>query len=62
MTDILSPSTMDAPRLLFATQHEMDDYCAPDMLYGDLSAEVLRRQYHLRDISTRLHPFTHPVR
>ena len=62
MTDILSPSTMDAPRLLFATQHEMDDYCASDMLYGDLSAEVLRRQYHLRDISTRLHPFTHPVR
>ncbi|WP_333897215.1 DUF3289 family protein [Mixta calida] len=60
MTDILSPSTMDAPRLLFATQHEMDDYCAPDMLYGDLSAEVLRRQYHLRDISTRLNPFTHP--
>lgn len=62
MTDILSPSTLDAPRLLFATQHEMDDYCAPDMLYGDLSAEVLRRQYHLHDISARLNPFTHPNR
>ncbi|MGD8161942.1 DUF3289 family protein [Pantoea sp. FN0307] len=50
------------PCLLFATQHKMDDYGAPDMLYGDLSAEVLRQQYHLRDISTRIDPYTHPNR
>lgn len=62
MTAMLSHSTMDLPCLLFATQHEMDDYCAPDMLYGDLSAEVLRRQYHLHDISARINPFTHPDR
>ncbi|GLR10538.1 hypothetical protein GCM10007905_32580 [Mixta theicola] len=40
----------------------MDDYCAPDMLYGDLSAEVLRQQYHLRDVSARIDPYTHPSR
>ena len=62
MTAMLSHSTIDLPCLLFATQHEMDDYCAPDMLYGDLSAEVLRRQYHLHDISAHINPFTHPDR
>ncbi|WP_312393789.1 DUF3289 family protein [Mixta calida] len=62
MTESQSRLSMDLPCLLFATRHEMDDYCAPDMLYGDLSAEVLRRQYHLRDISAHLNPFTHPNR
>ena len=58
---LLSPA-LKLPCLLFATQHPMDDYCAPDMLYGDLSTEVLRQQYHLRDISARIDPFTHPDR
>ncbi|MDU4094822.1 MAG: YPO3983 family protein [Pantoea sp.] len=58
---LLSPA-IKLPRLLFATQHTMDDYGAPDMQYGDLSAGVLRQQYHLRDISARVDPFTHPNR
>ncbi|MDU5192718.1 MAG: YPO3983 family protein [Mixta calida] len=62
MTENQSRLSMDLPCLLFATRHEMDDYCAPDMLYGDLSAEVLRQQYHLHDISAHLNPFTHPNR
>ncbi|MGD8161939.1 DUF3289 family protein [Pantoea sp. FN0307] len=62
MTDNLLSPAIKLPCLLFATQHKMDDYGAPDMLYGDLSAEVLRQQYHLRDISTRIDPFNHPNR
>ena len=62
MTENQSRLSMDLSCLLFATRHEMDDYCAPDMLYGDLSAEVLRQQYHLHDISAHLNPFTHPNR
>ncbi|YCH29558.1 DUF3289 family protein [Erwinia sp. D4-22] len=62
MTETLISPTLKLPCLLFATQHAMDDYGAPDMLYGDLSAEVLRQQYHLRDISARVDPFTHPSR
>ncbi|PNS10095.1 hypothetical protein COO59_19450, partial [Mixta theicola] len=50
MAESLLSSPIKLPCLLFATQHTMDDYCAPDMLYGDLSAEVLRQQYHLRDV------------
>ncbi|UQY43131.1 DUF3289 family protein [Erwinia sp. PK3-005] len=59
--NILSPAII-LPHLLLATQHSIDDYGAPNMLYGDLSAEVLRQQYHLRDISARVDPFTHPSR
>ena len=62
MTQLLLSSPIELPRLLFATQNSMDDYCAPDMLYGDLSAEVLRKQYHLGDISTHLDPYTYPDR
>ena len=62
MTETLISPTLKLPCLLFATQHAMDDYGAPDMLYGDLSSEVLRQQYHLRDISARIDPFTHPSR
>ncbi|ARJ42842.1 hypothetical protein B1H58_12930 [Pantoea alhagi] len=62
MTDNLLSPAIKLPCLLFATQHKMDDYGAPDMLYGDLSAEVMRQQYHLRDISTHIDPFTHPNR
>ena len=62
MTELLLSSPIELPRLLFATQNSMDDYCAPDMLYGDLSAEVLRKQYHLGDISTHLDPYTYPDR
>ena len=43
MTQLLLSSPIELPRLLFATQNSMDDYSAPDMLYGDLSAEVLRK-------------------
>ena len=62
MTELLLSLPIELPRLLFATQNSMDDYCAPDMLYGDLSAEVLRKQYHLDDISTHLDPYTYPDR
>ncbi|MGD8105283.1 DUF3289 family protein [Pantoea sp. FN0302] len=62
MTETMIFPAIKLPCLLFATQHKMDDYGAPDMLYGDLSAEVLRQQYHLRDISTRIDPYTHPNR
>ena len=62
MTKSLLSPALKLPCLLFATRHSMDDYCAPDMLYGDLSTEVLRQQYHLHDISARIDPFTHPDR
>lgn len=60
MTEMLLSPAIKLPCLLFATQHSMDDYGAPDMQYGDMSAGVLRQQYHLRDISARIDPFTHP--
>ena len=62
MAEMLLSPALKPPCLLFATQHTMDDYGAPDMQYGDLSAGVLRQQYHLRDISARVDPFTHPNR
>lgn len=62
MTENPVSPALNLPRLLFATQHTMDDYGAPDMQYGDLSAGVLRQQYHLRDVSARVDPFTHPNR
>ena len=62
MTENPVSPALKLPCLLFATQHTMDDYGAPDMQYGDLSAGVLRQQYHLCDVSARVDPFTHPNR
>lgn len=50
------------PVLLFATQREMDDYKAKDMLYGDISQYRLQKHYKLNDISLVIDPFTFPNR
>lgn len=46
------------PTLIFKTQKTMDDYGAPDMRYGDLSARYLKSNLHLLDISSRINPYT----
>ncbi|WP_413649102.1 DUF3289 family protein [Pantoea sp. B65] len=50
------------PTRLFATQKKMDDYYAADMRYGDLSQHCLQQHFGLRDISTRINPFTYKDR
>lgn len=50
------------PVSVFKTVNKMDDYHAPDMLYGDLSQYILQNNYRLNDICTKVNPFTHPDR
>ncbi|MFS2221850.1 DUF3289 family protein [Pantoea sp. B65] len=50
------------PTRLFATQKKMDGYYAADMRYGDLSQHCLQQHFGLRDISTRINPFTYKDR
>ena len=46
------------PCTLFKTQKRMDDYNAPDMQYGDLSQEQLKKNFLLTTVSERIDPFT----
>jgi len=55
-------AALQLPIRIYETQRKMDDYFADDMHYGDISEKVLRERYRLRDISTRINPFTFPNR
>lgn len=46
------------PCVVYETQKKMDDYQAPDMRYGDLSAHRLMTYYGLTDVSTLVDPYT----
>lgn len=58
----LQTAALQLPIRIYETQRKMDDYFADDMHYGDISEKVLRERYRLRDISTRINPFTFPNR
>ncbi|WP_455814210.1 DUF3289 family protein [Pseudomonas graminis] len=45
------------PCTLFETQKRMDDYNAPDMQYGDLTQEQLKKDFLLTKVSERVDPF-----
>ncbi len=51
-------TALQFPCTLFKTQNRMDDYSAKDMRCGDLTAEQLKSNYGLVDISTRANPYT----
>lgn len=46
------------PCTIFKTQKQMDDYHASDMRCGDLSAIELKARFSLRDVSTKVNPYT----
>lgn len=46
------------PCTLFETKKRMDDYNAPDMQYGDLTQEQLKKDFLLTKVSERVDPFT----
>lgn len=46
------------PCTLFETQKRMDDYNAPDMQYGDLTQEQLKKDFLLTKVSERVDPFS----
>ncbi|MCU5771835.1 DUF3289 family protein [Erwiniaceae bacterium BAC15a-03b] len=50
------------PAFIYQTQRKMDDTGAADMRCGDLSQNCLQHHFALRDISTRVNPFTYPDR
>lgn len=45
------------PCTLFKTQKRMDDYNAPDMQYGDLTQEQLKKNFLLTTVSERVDPY-----
>lgn len=51
-------TALQFPCTLFKTQNRMDDYSAKDMRCGDLTAEQLKSNYGLVDISTRANSYT----
>nr|WP_255562248.1 DUF3289 family protein [Rahnella sp. PD12R] len=46
------------PVLIFKTKRKMDDYDAQDMHHGDLTEDVLKNKFDLRDVSARVDPYT----
>jgi len=54
----LTPQVQHFPCVVYETQKKMDDYQAPDMRYGDLSAHRLMTYYGLTDVSTLVDPYT----
>jgi uncharacterized protein (TIGR03034 family) len=44
------PKAIELPYRIFETQHQMDDYNAPDMKHGDLTEEQLREQYGIDEV------------
>lgn len=53
-----APQVQHFPCVVYETQKKMDDYQAPDMRYGDLSAHRLMTSYGLNDVSTLVDPYT----
>lgn len=53
-----APQVQHFPCVVYETQKKMDDYQAPDMRYGDLSAHRLMTSYGLSDVSTLVDPYT----
>jgi len=53
-----APQVQHFPCVVYETQKKMDDYQAPDMRYGDLSAHRLMTSYGLSDVSTFVDPYT----
>lgn len=51
-------AALQFPCTIFTTQNRMDDYSAKDMRCGDLTEVQLKTDYHLRDVSTRVDPYT----
>ncbi|WP_455818279.1 DUF3289 family protein [Pseudomonas cerasi] len=51
-------SALQWPCTLFKTKKRMDDYNAPDMQYGDLTQEQLKKNFLLTTVSERVDPFT----
>ena len=60
-------SALSFPCTIFITKNRMDDFGAKDMHCGDLSAEQLKRDFQLSDVSNKVDPYTltrssyHPV-
>lgn len=54
----VAPQVQHFPCVVYETQKKMDDYQAPDMRYGDLSAHRLMTYYGLNDVSTLVDPYT----
>lgn len=54
----VAPQVQHFPCVVYETQKKMDDYQAPDMRYGDLSAHRLMTHFGLTDISTFVDPYT----
>ncbi|WP_314421202.1 YPO3983 family protein [Pseudescherichia vulneris] len=54
----VAPQVQHFPCVVYETQKKMDDYQAPDMRYGDLSAHRLMTSYGLNDVSTLVDPYT----
>ncbi|MGV3345409.1 YPO3983 family protein [Enterobacteriaceae bacterium LUAb1] len=51
-------AALQFPCTIFQTQKRMDDYGAPDMRYGDLSASQLKTDFHLQKVSANIDPWT----
>jgi len=45
------------PQTIFTTQRRFNDYGANDMRYGDMSAEKLRKEFDLENISNVVDPY-----
>lgn len=45
------------PLAIFCTQRKFNDKSAPDMKYGDLTAEQLKQQFNLHHVSDRVDPY-----
>lgn len=54
----VAPQVQHFPCIVYETQKKMDDYQAPDMRYGDLSAHRLMTHFGLTDVSTFVDPYT----
>ena len=46
------------PHMLYATQHEFNDYGTDDMRYGDITAARLKKEFRLTNISNVVDPWT----
>jgi uncharacterized protein (TIGR03034 family) len=56
--DKKKPEPLIPPVRIFETKRKMDDYAAKDMLHGDLTEEVLKNKFDLRDVSAKVNPYT----
>lgn len=51
-------SALSFPCTIFTTKNRMDDNSAKDMRCGDLSAQQLKRDFQLSDVSSNVNPYT----